>query len=597
MKPTQLAAAVLLATGSVSAIAATYSITPVPLQDKAQISFARSIDNSGKMLASVQSEYNQPVDLEKLENDTIFFSSFGSSLESEDDVRQGVFSDVDYTTIIGFIRDNRNGITGQKLGIYRTYLTDTVNAELVPGLDQITDQFDDYTQSVQALGRDSINGDYIVGDSSALVITDVYEREDGEVFNYTYPTSAEQAFVQASGETKLLPPVDSTAGGLGSARAVNNNLQVAGFSTVSFQDDVTNALDTCADEETRGATSEGRCLFSVYNGTFTLPRISQSFINTSLVNSSSFFNQSSIPNFVLLSQVNATIWQLDVNGNVIDTQTYAPLVDIQEDDTAYYFSAAYDINDQGIAVGESLTGDLRRIVRPAVGSGVNESERVATVFRDGETTELLNRDDNLSSQAIAINDNNWITGSVLRSTSGVARERMFVMNLDTQELKFPEGFFKSAGVSVNAINNNNIVVGKAESEVTSETSRQTSAFMYDIESEAFVDLNDLVACDSEYTLVEAVDINDNNEIIANARIKSTSKYVTGVDFINSNGETVEIDTVVAVKLDPIANGEVEQCEIPEDERPFERSGAAMSWFSGALLAGLALFRRRRNVSK
>ena len=48
MKRTQLAAAVLLATGSVSAFAATYSVTPLPLQDTARNNFARSIDNSGK---------------------------------------------------------------------------------------------------------------------------------------------------------------------------------------------------------------------------------------------------------------------------------------------------------------------------------------------------------------------------------------------------------------------------------------------------------------------------------------------------------------------------------------------------------------------
>lgn len=75
MKRTQLAAAVLLATGSVSAMAATYSVTPLPLQDTAVNNFARSIDNSGKMLTVVQREFNPPVDVDQLENDTTFLPS------------------------------------------------------------------------------------------------------------------------------------------------------------------------------------------------------------------------------------------------------------------------------------------------------------------------------------------------------------------------------------------------------------------------------------------------------------------------------------------------------------------------------------------
>ena len=195
--------------------------------------------------------------------------------------------------------------------------------------------------------------------------------------NYTYRESAQQAFVQASGETKVLPAVDDTAGGFSSARAVNAKLQVAGFSTVSFRDDVSDAVDTCADDESRGDRSEGR-LFIFYNGDFAVPRISSYFINSSAY----------LPSFVLLSEVNATIWQIDVNGDVISTDTYPLLFEPDEDDVLHYFTYAYDINNQGIAVGEGLTGDRITITRPNT-SGRTESERVATVFRDAETIELL----------------------------------------------------------------------------------------------------------------------------------------------------------------------------------------------------------------
>ncbi|MBT3137209.1 DUF3466 family protein [Alteromonas sp. ALT199] len=582
MKRTQLAAAVLLATGSVSAFAATYSVTPLPLQDTARNNFARSIDNSGKMLSIVQLEYNPPVDVEQLEEDTTFFDVNGESLENEDDARQGVFTDLDYTTIVNYLLTNSTASTGQKLALFRTFITDTQDISLVPGLDEVTDKFDDYTHSVDTTGRDSLNGNFIVGDSSGLVVLDPYENEDGDTINYTYSESAQQGFVQASGETKVLPAVDTTAGGFSSARAINSNLQVAGFSTVSFLDDVDDAIETCADDELRGDQSESRCLFTVYNGDFAVPRISSYYINTST---------NYLPGFVLLSEVNATIWQVDVNGDVISTDTYPLLFEPDEDDTSHYFTYAYDINNQGIAVGEGLTGDRISITRPNQ-SGLTESERVATVFRDGETIELLPREENIISQAIAINDENWVTGAVLRSQSDIARSRLFVYNLDTQEQKYPDGFFVSAGVTANAINNNNIVVGKADVDATSDTLRETAAFMYNIDTEEFLDLNDLVSCDNTYELIEAVDINDDNEIIANARIKTNSKYVTGVDIINSSGETELVDAVVAVKLSPLANGSIDDCELPDDEQPFERSGASTGWLSFFGLIAAAFVRRR-----
>jgi hypothetical protein len=294
---------------------------------------------------------------------------------------------------------------------------------------------------------------------------------------------------------------------------------------------------------------------------------------------------------VLFSEVNATVWQLDVNGDVISTETYPLLFEPAEDDEQHYYTYAYDINSQGIAVGEGLTGDRVVITRPG-GSGLTESERVATVFRDGETIELLPRDENILSQAIAINDENWVTGAILRSQSNVARSRMFVYNLDTQEQHYPDGFFVSAGVTANAINNNNIVVGKGDVVASSDALRDTAAFMYDINTQEFTDLNDLVACDSPYDLIEAVDINDNGEIIANARTKTTNKYVSGNEIIDDNGETQEVDTIVAVKLSPLANGTVEECEIPEDERPYERQGASTTWLALLGLFSAAFIRRK-----
>lgn len=588
MKRTQLAAAILMATGSFSAVAATYSVTPLPLQDTSRNTFALSIDNSGKMMAATQLEYTPPIDIDQLENDTTFFDINGGLLENEDDVLAGIFSNADYTLIVNYLLSTASSPVGQKLATYRTYITDTNDQELVPGLDVKNGKFDnDYSWSVSANGRDSIAGDYIVGDSTGLVIVEPYENEDGDEINYTYPESTIQGFVQAGNESKRLPAVDDTLGGFSAARAINASLQIAGFSTVSFNESLTTAIETCEDDETLGDIPENYCKYLIYNSEFILPEISDFFVSNA---ATSAFD------YIYASEVNATIWQIDVNGDVISTESYPLLFTPEEDNTIHFYTYALDINDNGIAVGEGMTGEFIGIARPSDSTSIEytEAQRVATVFRNGETTELLPRDENLNSQASAINNNNWVTGTVLRATNDIARPRMFAYNIDTAEALYPQGFFSSSGVHANAINNNNIVVGRAETEATSDAVRETSAFMFNIETEEFLDLNDLTQCESPYTLLEAVDINDDNEIIANARIKSTNRYVTGEEVLNDAGETIPVDSIIAVKLSPITNGSVNDCSgTDDDEQPYERQGASTGFIG--LLAGIALvlFRRRR----
>ena len=184
MKRTQLAAAVLLATGSVSAFAATYSVTPLPLQDVAINNFARSIDDSGFMLSAVQSEFNPPINVDQLENDTTFFPDRGGILESEEDVKNGIFSDFDYQVIVEYLTDdNVVRSQGQRLADFRTYLTDGQDLSVVPGLDRVSDELGELTRSVRSLGRDSLNGNFVVGDSSGFVVLDPYENEAGNTIN------------------------------------------------------------------------------------------------------------------------------------------------------------------------------------------------------------------------------------------------------------------------------------------------------------------------------------------------------------------------------------------------------------------------------
>ena len=585
MKLTQLAAAMAMTTASASALAATYTVTPVPVRDISINNFAQSIDESGFTVTMTSAEFNPPIDLDFLE-ESGFIDNNASTFESEDDVRQGIFSDVDYTTIVtGLLSHSttaRNAFVYQHLTPYRSYITDTTDADLIPGLDAWSELFDDYAHAVTTYARDSLNGDYVTGSTEGPYYELDYEDEDGNDTTYVLTDIKSTAFVSVNGETKLLASEDDTLNGLSQAFAINNNLQVVGNSMVDHIEGIDDAIEACEEEETRGDIPVEYCYRSI--------RVDASSDTSTYGFRLPAVGDRSTPGV----HIRATVWQLDANGNTITTDTYPLVFEPDADDESAYWSLAQDINDQGIAVGASSLDEIAYIRRP---SGYSyERLNVAVSYAEGETTEMLPRDENIMSEAVAINNDNWVTGYVLRAPNDTARNRVFVYNLDTGEALYPEGFFTNAGAEGKGINNNNIVVGSSEYDSTVDTNRETHGFMYDIEAKEMTDLNDLLPCDSVYTIVDAIDINDSNEIIANARYRTGERYVTGVEVIDDEGETPIDDTIIAVKLTPLENGEVETCDIPEDEIDdvaYERKGAAISPWWLLLTGGLLAFRRRK----
>ena len=59
--------------------------------------------------------------------------------------------------------------------------------------------------------------------------------------------------------------------------------------------------------------------------------------------------------------------------------------------------------------------------------------------------------------------------------------------------------------------NNGIVVGEGEYEVTTANQRRKHGFIYNTISKEFNDINDLTECSSTYEIIEARDINNNND--------------------------------------------------------------------------------------
>lgn len=585
MKLTQLAAALLLASGSSAATAATYDVTPLPVEDKAKTSFAKSIDNTGTMLTAVRSEFNPRLDVALLNESGLIDALI---LEDADAARAGQFTSFDYQRIVNTLQSANNtaSLVFPSLADFRTYVTDTVDATPINGLDAPVEG-GGVTQTATVVGRDSLNRNFVVGASQLPFVRTNFTTEDGEEAYFLGTAGYEQAFAEVNGTAIRLPSPDDTLNGYAEAFAVNNNFQVAGYGTTGFSEASLEAIANCADEESRNTVTEAQCLQNVTylreldrNGN--LARIRQPLRDG--------------------AQIRPVIWQLDAAGSLVDTQVY-PLVFTPEGDqlNIQFIGQALDINNAGVAVGYSQTGEIVTLTRLGNSRRSSEREEVAVLLANGETTELLPRDENIQSRAISINDDNWIAGQVTREPNNSARDFLFVHNPDTGETFYPQSFFDNAQVRPTAINNNNIVVGNSQFERQADARQpRTHAIMYQVGDESVTDLNLLTSCDSEYLLLDAIDINDNNEIIANALVRRPKQFIDGELDLDAQGEQELEDRIVAVKLTPNPNGEIETCEADDvgnvEEEKFERSGAStgLGALAGLLLvAGWRRLLRRR----
>ncbi|WP_218353784.1 DUF3466 family protein [Alteromonas lipotrueiana] len=563
MKKTQLAAAIVLATSSITAWAENYTVTPLPVSEKAQNSFAKSIDNTGTMLTTVSGEYNPFINVGWL-NEKDYFETNASFFEDPDAAAAGNFTTADYEQIVNslLVSSQRSSTAFQHLAQFRSYISDTVDSDLIPGLDVLRDDDSNgFTQSVQTIARDSLNANFIVGTSQLPYERVNFVNSDDEEDFYILSEGPIQAFAQINGESVRLPSPDDTLNGFATAYAVNNNFQVAGYSTVGFSESRLEDIEECMNDETRGDKIIEKCL--------------QEIVYISGLSSTGFPLRDS-------SQIRPTIWQLDASGNLLSTTTFPLLFEPDEDQlNIAYAGYAQAINNQGIAVGRTTT---------------EGRETVAVSFVNNQTIEMLPRDENQVSSAVAINDDNWVTGYVQRAPNGISRKRLFAYNLDSEESYYPDGFYTNSPTEGKAINNNNIVVGVSESEpARNTTAAQQRAFMYTLGDEDIVDLNSLISCDSDYTLVDAIDINDNNEIIANALFKQTIRNIDGTVVLDDNGDEVVEEVIQAVKLTPNGNTEPRDCDVDtDDDDNFERSGAAVSWGILGFLAGVVGWRRIRH---
>jgi hypothetical protein len=541
--------------------AAKYRVVELPVIAEGRASFPTAINEDGKITVNVSSAYNIPIDLELLdfESETLI-----NGLTDVASASNGDFNSTDYELLLALIRASDGAQSAQQIATTIGFLASENETNYIPGFDQLSTPDNAFSISTNIILRDVNGSDFTVGSGEGFYNKVDYTFESGEDVTFVVHEFGTRGFVNIGGNTVVgLPAPDTTAGGFSDAYGINESNQVVGYgSTLFLTDSLETEVTNCADDELRGDIPFESCISTVV---------------------SSFTN--SVTTF---SQLRGLIWQLDGQGNLLDTKVLGLLFEPEADDTANYSSQAVAINDNGIAVGIS-NGQYTE-------NGVTVTRNFGVIFEEDEVINLtpdpesaVARSSNTISSAADINNNNLVVGYQVKAVNGTNRTKFFVYDMNLSEVTFPDDFFLGSSSVALDINNNDLVVGYGEVDA-SLTGRRTEGFLYDHEAEQFYGARDLISCDSPYRIVQANSINDKNEIAATALYRGPQRDSRGEVIIDSTGNETIVDLVVAVKLEPITGGEVENCDTPADELNRERKGASVTWM---LAFGLVLLGWRR----
>jgi hypothetical protein len=543
--------------------AAKYRVVELPVIAEGKSSFPSAINENSKITVNVSTPYNIPIDLELLDFDSDTLINNLTDIES---ARNGDFNSTDYEFLLSLIRSADGLQSAQQIANTISFLTSEIETNYISGFDKLTDQGNEFSIGTNINIRDINNSDFAVGSGEGPYGKVKYTTENGEETNFVVHEFGTRGFVSHSGNTVGLPAPAQIAGGFSDAYGINESNQVVGFGTTLFiPDSLDTALSDCENEELIDDDDPNTVDFPL-RGDVPIESCISSVVD-------SFSN--SISTF---SQLRGLIWQLDSQGNLIDTKILGLLFEPEADDTINYSSQALAINDNGVAVGIS-NGQYTE-------NGATVIRNFGVIYDDDQVINLTPEPDRIvarTSQTISsaadINNNNLVVGYQVKSVNGSNRTKFFVYDMNLEKFTFPDDFFLGSSSVALDINNNGLVVGYGEIDA-SLTGRRTQGFLYDYEAEQFYSARDLISCDSPYTIVQANSINDKNEIVATALYNGPARDSSGDVIIDSTGSEIIVDLVVAVKLEPIIGGIDEKCDAPPSQINRERQGASLYWLLG-----------------
>lgn len=615
---------------SYSAVAAKYTVEPVAALDDYENSYGVGINNSGHTVSAVTDFYKFPIQFDKLSlsdflsiinksilesNRTFGLTTFGgfdadfdddAVSQLEDDFRQGNLNGNDQAWIKKYLQDTPSNLN-QRIGIGQV----AVNKGSVIKLD-LADQAltaeGELSHSTDNVVNGITDNGWIFGQTTAPSLpkeplTFNINAQTEVVINAWVREFDFQGYISLdNGEnlTNLEGPAN-LYGGFSRveniARSKDNTFYYAvGSASISYNPATLSNIELC-DDLSDGVGNIDNITQALLNG------LSQTDINNLAITFyPDYCRQSFRSN---LFNIDAYLWKLNENGDVIEGEALGKLIEPHPFDTRQHTSVATAVNSSGVIVGYSPDWVFEQPFDIDESSQIaieNTSPTVinAVIFNNGEVIDITGEEYQRStSRAFDINDEGVVVGVVSTLFTGIRKDRFFYydMNAENPEVIIPDGLFSGAASEARAINNNGMVVGEVEFERHLDSGgvtkpRRRHGFVYDINTDEFFDLNDLTECSSKYEIVEVSDINDNGEIIATAFFNTERRDAIGEIEYDDNGEPLTENVLQAVKLTPIANGTIDSCPEEDTEGLIERQGASLYWLF-VLLIGFSVFRRTK----
>lgn len=405
----------------------------------------------------------------------------------------------------------------------------------------------------------------------------IYRYIDEDTHDETYEIIrdfASRGFVYKSGddvdgERIALMPEEDEFGGVSGAYDISDSGIAAGYSSVRFVGGAQDNHDSCIYDEN---LPEIICDYRVANG---------------------YYDQA--------YQIEAYLWQLDSNQNVISTFELGHPIELDYDSTTQITSQAFAVNDNGYAVGSS--DNYISVENPSL-SYLAEYAAIYTQYSKNDIgiLDITDRDvyvatsvDTTISRATDINNNNIVIGFASRMINGYFRTKAWYYDIDSPDAQLIElpSFFESSAMTAKSINDSDMVVGEYEWEPRPGTvTRRRHGYVYDIRSDNFVDLNDAIECTDEFDIVEANVIRNDGVILATATTQQSILDENGDPLFDSNGDEITTTVARAIALEPIDGGDYDSCSDSDEAFPKnEREGASFGFWS--LLLPVAWFVRRR----
>lgn len=555
--------------------AATYQIVDKGAADSLENTFTQQKNNVGDSVIAGSDIYNFPVQFQYLDLDdyiniynlALNYHERYKDLEPLDDYNALLNGNVtanDLSWVILYLESKANDYEYQKVGDIFSLVNFNDQTSLFNVYDEKFADTNDYTYSTNSYVNGITDDGWIFGNSSAPYLPVDFTKSNGEDTTYWVREFTTRAFFSPDkGQTivSVLPPED-TYGGESAILDISDTKIAVGYASTSVDEAAIDYIEDtsggCSDDDTLEDMPFEVCVQAIATGMY----------NTE-----------------------AFKWYVDAQG-VLTTESLGHLVTPHEDDQRELVSIAQAVNSHGVVAGYSTGWVQNNEFNP---SRNERSSLYAVIFRNGEVIDLnTDHEKYYNSRAYDINDSGIVVGHVTTLINGNPRTKFYYIDTNSDELimEFPDDFFNGSSSTARAINERGYIVGEGEYETHNDSSantRRKHAFLYDLNIDYFVDINDLLTCDSPYEVIEARDINENNEISGTAILKIQKRDSKGELMLDEDGQQLYEDVLRAVDIIP-TEGEIENCA--EYEEKVDRKGASTNVWIIFILAFSIYFRRK-----